>query len=107
MRHAFEVRFLLPFPALGRGVNHHRTVGHELAQFLDHPHALDVRKFDIHNAGGKEPVVQQRFGILEIEPVNDPVSLRIQPRPNCLGHFRMLRQNEHRFHWKVNSNLCP
>jgi hypothetical protein len=63
------------------------------------PDFLNGGLLDVDDAGVGEAVGEQRFGFFESGAVDDTILLRLQSCAQRLGQFRMLGEDQQRFHF--------
>ena len=79
MGRALQIGFFLPFPLFGAGVDDDRALGAPAAQFLEEPDALHAGQLDIHDAGLRQTMGQQRLRLVQAGAVEHAVLFGIEP----------------------------
>ena len=95
---AMQVGFLFPFPRFGAGENQQRATRKAAADFFDHPKGLNIRQVGVDNAGIEQAVVQEGIGLLNADPVDDAILLRVQSGTNRFAQLRVLSQYQDCLH---------
>ncbi len=62
-------------------------------EFFQHPDALHVGQFNVDQADVHHAANEQRFGFLQVDPMDEPELFRIERSPNGIGQIRMRGQD--------------
>jgi hypothetical protein len=98
VRDPAQKRFFFPVRLRGFGVNDDGRFGVAAAEALDDPHTFDAHEIGVENAGAGQAVDDERFGLLNIVPVDDAVVFGAETGADRLGKVRVRGQNQNRFH---------
>lgn len=101
MADAVEVGILLPLPVTGACDDDDGARGGAAPDLLDHPDSLDVGVFHVDDAGVEQGGIEEGFGFLGIEAVDDAATFGIDSSTHRIHHLGVRGQYEERFHHSV------